>query len=38
VTTSPVATKQVGIVIAAVGNTSVSRGLTVNVGNGSCPP
>jgi uncharacterized repeat protein (TIGR01451 family) len=38
VTTSPVATKQVGIVIAAVGNTSVSRGLTINVGSGSCPP
>jgi uncharacterized repeat protein (TIGR01451 family) len=38
VTTSPVATKQVGLVIAGSGAGSVSRGLTVNVGSGSCPP
>ena len=38
VTTSPVATKQVGLVIAGSGPGSVSRGLTVNVGSGSCPP
>jgi len=38
VTTSPVATKQVGLVIAGSGAGSVSRGLTVNVGGGSCPP
>jgi uncharacterized repeat protein (TIGR01451 family) len=38
VTTSPVATKQVGLVIAGTGPGSVSRGLTVNVGSGSCPP
>jgi uncharacterized repeat protein (TIGR01451 family) len=37
VTTSPVVTKQVGIVNATYG-TTVSRGLTVNVGSGSCPP
>jgi uncharacterized repeat protein (TIGR01451 family) len=37
VTTSPVATKQVGLVIAGSGPT-VSRGLTINVGSGSCPP
>jgi len=38
VTTSPVVTKQTGLVIAAIGNNSVSRGLTINVGSGSCPP
>ncbi|MFL6285344.1 MAG: DUF11 domain-containing protein, partial [Pyrinomonadaceae bacterium] len=38
VTTSPVATKQVGLVIAGSGAGSVSRGLTINVGSGSCPP
>jgi uncharacterized repeat protein (TIGR01451 family) len=38
VTTSPVATKQVGLVIAGSGQGSVSRGLTVNVGSGSCAP
>jgi uncharacterized repeat protein (TIGR01451 family) len=38
VTTSPVATKQVGLVIAGSGQGSVSRGLTVNVGSGTCPP
>ncbi len=38
VTTSPVATKQVGLVIAGTGPGSVSRGLTINVGSGICPP
>ena len=38
VTTSPVATKQVGLVIAGSGPGSVSRNLTINVGSGSCPP
>jgi uncharacterized repeat protein (TIGR01451 family) len=38
VTTSPVATKQVGLVIAGSGPGSVSRGLTINVGSGPCPP
>jgi uncharacterized repeat protein (TIGR01451 family) len=38
VTTSSVATKQVGLVIAGSGAGSVSRGLTINVGSGSCPP
>jgi uncharacterized repeat protein (TIGR01451 family) len=38
VTTSPVVTKQVGLVIAGSGPGSVSRGLTINVGSGSCPP
>jgi hypothetical protein len=38
VTTSPVATKQVGTVNATLGSTTVSRGLTINVGSGSCPP
>ena len=38
VTTSPVATKQVGLVVAGSGNTSVSRGLTINVGSGVCGP
>jgi uncharacterized repeat protein (TIGR01451 family) len=37
VTTSPVATKQVGTVNATYG-TTVSRGLTINVGSGVCPP
>jgi uncharacterized repeat protein (TIGR01451 family) len=37
VTTSPVATKQVGTVNATLGSTTVSRGLTVNVGSGTCP-
>lgn len=37
VTTSPVATKQVGTVNATFGIT-VSRGLTINVGSGPCPP
>jgi uncharacterized repeat protein (TIGR01451 family) len=38
VTTSPVVTKQVGTVNATLGTSTVSRGLTVNVGSGSCPP
>ncbi|HEY0377664.1 MAG TPA: Ig-like domain repeat protein [Pyrinomonadaceae bacterium] len=38
VTTSPVVTKQVGLVIAGSGQVSVSRGLTINVGSGVCPP
>jgi hypothetical protein len=38
VTTSQVATKQVGTVNATLGASTVSRGLTVNVGSGSCPP
>jgi uncharacterized repeat protein (TIGR01451 family) len=38
VTTSPVVTKQVGLVIAGSGPGSVSRGLTINVGSGSCGP
>jgi uncharacterized repeat protein (TIGR01451 family) len=38
VTTSPVVTKQVGLVIAGSGPGSVSRGLTINVGSGVCPP
>jgi uncharacterized repeat protein (TIGR01451 family) len=38
VTTTPVVTKQVGLVIAGSGPGSVSRGLTINVGSGSCPP
>jgi uncharacterized repeat protein (TIGR01451 family) len=38
VTTSTVVTKQVGLVIAGSGPGSVSRGLTINVGSGSCPP
>jgi uncharacterized repeat protein (TIGR01451 family) len=38
VTTSPVVAKQVGSVNATLGQTTVSRGLTINVGSGSCPP
>ncbi len=38
VTTSPVAAKQVGLVTATLGQSSVSRGLTINVGSGVCPP
>ncbi|MFL6281720.1 MAG: PA domain-containing protein [Pyrinomonadaceae bacterium] len=38
VTTTPVATKQVGLVNATLGASTVSRGLTINVGSGSCPP
>jgi uncharacterized repeat protein (TIGR01451 family) len=38
VTTSQVATKQVGLVNATLGASTVSRGLTINVGSGTCPP
>ena len=38
VTTTPVASKQVGLITATLGMSSVSRGLTINVGSGSCPP
>ncbi len=38
VTTTPVATKQVGLVNATLGASTVSRGLTINVGSGVCPP
>jgi hypothetical protein len=38
VTTTPVLTKQVGLVNAGSGITAVSRNLTINVGSGSCPP
>ncbi|HYY98907.1 MAG TPA: DUF11 domain-containing protein, partial [Pyrinomonadaceae bacterium] len=38
VTTSPVASKQVGLIIAGSGPGAVSRGITINVGSGSCPP
>lgn len=37
VTTSAVAAKQTGLVTAMLGAASVSRGITVNVGNGTCP-
>jgi uncharacterized repeat protein (TIGR01451 family) len=37
VTTSPVNAKQVGLVTAASGPNSVSRGITINVGGGTCP-
>ncbi|HKQ51076.1 MAG TPA: endonuclease/exonuclease/phosphatase family protein [Pyrinomonadaceae bacterium] len=38
VTTSPVVAKQVGLVTATLGMSSVSRNLTINVGSGTCPP
>jgi uncharacterized repeat protein (TIGR01451 family) len=38
VTTTPVVTKQVGLVNATLGASTVSRGLTINVGSGTCPP
>jgi uncharacterized repeat protein (TIGR01451 family) len=38
VTTTPVATKQVGLVNATLGASNVSRNLTINVGSGVCPP
>ena len=38
VTTTTVVTKQVGTVNATSGSTTVSRGLTINVGSGTCPP
>jgi hypothetical protein len=31
-----VAAKQVGLVTATLGADGVSRGITINVGNGSC--
>ncbi|MFN2598543.1 MAG: MBG domain-containing protein, partial [Pyrinomonadaceae bacterium] len=37
VTTSPVTAKQTGLVTATSGPNSVSRGITINVGNGTCP-
>jgi uncharacterized repeat protein (TIGR01451 family) len=37
VTTSPVSGKQFGLVTATLGASGVSRNVTVNVGNGSCP-
>jgi uncharacterized repeat protein (TIGR01451 family) len=36
VTTNPVAAKQVGLITATLRATSVSRGITINVGNGTC--
>ena len=36
VMTSPVMGKQVGLITATFGASSVSRGITINVGNGSC--
>jgi uncharacterized repeat protein (TIGR01451 family) len=36
VTTSPAAVKQVGLITAGSGPGSVSRGITINVGSGSC--
>jgi uncharacterized repeat protein (TIGR01451 family) len=38
VTTTPVATKQVGTVNGTLGVSTVSRNLTINVGSGTCPP
>jgi uncharacterized repeat protein (TIGR01451 family) len=35
-TTSTVTTKQVGLVTATLGTSSVSRNITINVGNGTC--
>jgi uncharacterized repeat protein (TIGR01451 family) len=37
VTTSAVTAKQVGLITATSGSSSVSRGITINVGSGSCP-
>jgi uncharacterized repeat protein (TIGR01451 family) len=37
VTTTPVTVKQVGLVTATSGSNSVSRSITINVGNGTCP-
>jgi uncharacterized repeat protein (TIGR01451 family) len=36
VTTSPVAAKQVGLINATLGATTVSRGITINKGSGVC--
>ncbi|HZT61307.1 MAG TPA: MBG domain-containing protein [Pyrinomonadaceae bacterium] len=38
VTTSQVTAKQVGLVTATSGQNSVSRSVTINVGNGTCTP
>jgi hypothetical protein len=38
VTTSQVAAKQVGTINATLGQTTVSRGITINKGSGTCPP
>jgi hypothetical protein len=38
VTTSPVTAKQVGLITAGSGPGAVSRGITINVGSGVCPP
>jgi uncharacterized repeat protein (TIGR01451 family) len=37
VTTSAVTAKQVGLITATYGASSVSRGITINVGSGTCP-
>jgi uncharacterized repeat protein (TIGR01451 family) len=37
VTTTPVAAKQVGLITAGSGQGAVSRGITINVGSGTCP-
>jgi uncharacterized repeat protein (TIGR01451 family) len=37
VTTNPVVAKQVGLITAGNGPGTASRGLTINVGSGSCP-
>jgi uncharacterized repeat protein (TIGR01451 family) len=37
VTTNQVGAKQTGLVTATSGPNSVSRGITINVGNGTCP-
>jgi uncharacterized repeat protein (TIGR01451 family) len=37
VTTTQVNAKQIGLVTATSGPNSVSRGITINVGNGTCP-
>ncbi|HEV7894028.1 MAG TPA: hypothetical protein VGP08_25660, partial [Pyrinomonadaceae bacterium] len=36
VTTTPVAAKQVGLINATLGATTVSRGITINKGSGTC--
>jgi hypothetical protein len=36
VTSSTVAVKQVGLITATLGANNVSRGITINVGSGSC--
>jgi len=37
VTSNPVGAKQVGLISATLGASSVSRGITINKGNGTCP-